>query len=117
MSEPTFIVATDCGRDWPIASFGEDNNGTHWWVTTNRVSASQLHTVSGGAQADAALVCRLLNEQGDIAALRAENKTLRKILSAELVLFDSQVDELVSEWQRKGDAVITHPSDVGIWTD
>ena len=48
---------------WPIANFGvESEDDRSYFVVTCGVRASQLHAVSGGAKADAELVCRLLNE-------------------------------------------------------
>ena len=61
---PKFITAKngDAANNWPICWTGQDNSGDHWNVTTNNIPASQLHTLTAGAQADAELIARLLNE-------------------------------------------------------
>ncbi len=48
-------------ENWLIC-FGTDNDDRDYYITTNQVPGSELHTVSGGARIDAELVCRLLNE-------------------------------------------------------
>lgn len=50
------------GDNWLIADFGTDQDGKHYILTTDGVRGSELSAISGGAQQDAELVCRLLNE-------------------------------------------------------
>lgn len=59
-----FFIATknDDGANWPIAWFGQDENGDHWSLNTDNVHASELDQYSCGAQGDAELVAELLNK-------------------------------------------------------
>lgn len=65
------------GDNWLIADFGVDQDGKHYILTTNQVHASELHQYSGGAKADAELVCKLLNGGYDVEQLRQCNIELR----------------------------------------
>ena len=62
-----FKVVTDYdGEHWLIASLGrEAEDNKDYYITTNFVRASELHTVSGGAKSDAHLIAHLLNKYLD----------------------------------------------------
>lgn len=55
-------VIGNVGDNWLIADFGMDQDGKHYILVTDRIHASDLHMVSGGAKEDAERVCALLNE-------------------------------------------------------
>jgi hypothetical protein len=51
----------ETGDNWLICWTGQDGNGNHFNVTTNRVHGSDLLKYSRGAEGDAELIARLLN--------------------------------------------------------
>ena len=54
------------GSDWLIADLGtESEDNKKYYVTTNRVHASELPIVSGGSKSDATLIAHLLNKYYD----------------------------------------------------
>lgn len=68
------------GSNWLIASFGDDQDGNSWYVTTDGVHASELPDYSEGADSDAKLIADLLNKHYSPA--RAELKQdVQKILN------------------------------------
>lgn len=63
MKGKIFIVDTidNVGKNWLIADFGSDIDGTHYILTTNKVRASE-GSLLGTVHEQAKLCCRLLNE-------------------------------------------------------
>ena len=63
MSDRKFIaVASDkAAENWIIASFGMDEDGKEYFVTSYYLKADEVAQYSDGAKADAELVARLLN--------------------------------------------------------
>jgi len=64
MSDRKFIaVATSdkAAENWIIASFGMDQDGKEYFVTSYYMKADEIAQYSDGAKADAELVAKLLN--------------------------------------------------------
>ena len=63
MSDRKFIAATSdkAAENWIIASFGMDEDGKEYFVTSYYLKADEVAQYSDGAKADAELVARLLN--------------------------------------------------------
>jgi len=63
MDDKKFIAATSdkAAENWIIASFGMDEDGKEYFVTSYYLKADEVAQYSDGAKADAELVARLLN--------------------------------------------------------
>ena len=63
MSDRKFIAATSdkAAENWIIASFGMDEDGKEYFVTSYYLKADEVAQYSDGAKADAELVAKLLN--------------------------------------------------------
>lgn len=47
------------GDDWPIADLGEDDDGTHYWITTDQVQVSETPALGDIAEQAAVMVAAL----------------------------------------------------------
>ena len=63
MSDKKFVAATgdNAAENWIIASFGMDEDGKEYFVTSYYMKSDEIAQYSDGAKADAELVAKLLN--------------------------------------------------------
>ena len=63
MSDKKFVAATgdNAAENWIIASFGMDEDGKEYFVTSYYMKSDEIACYSEGAKADAELVAKLLN--------------------------------------------------------
>ena len=63
MGDKKFVAATgdNAAENWIIASFGMDQDGKEYFVTSYYMKSDEIACYSEGAKADAELVAKLLN--------------------------------------------------------
>ena len=79
-------ILENCGNNWMIADFGEDDDGNHYILTTNQVHASELHKL-GTVKEQVELTCLLLNEYYKSHNIRVRTSPLDE---SEFALFIAQ---------------------------